>query len=68
MKMSMSMYDLNAAIAEVEMVIDAAESCVCAMAQLISGRLQKSGVDKDALVELKQELQNFNIGTREWRK
>lgn len=58
--------DMRRAVAESRDTLAAADSVSTEMANLLRGRL-RNVLNEYALADLKRELRDFNIKTREWK-
>jgi hypothetical protein len=64
----MELYDVERAVNEAKQTIRNADKKVSDMADLIKGRLKSANVHSRVLIELKKELADFNMHTKEWSK
>lgn len=60
--------DFNSAFNQARNTINVADRHVTDMARIIAGRLKKSNVPSHVLIELKKELESFNMHTKTWRE
>lgn len=66
--MSIDFEDFNQAYQDARTTIRVADAHVGKMAQMIAGRLRKGDVSVTTLCELKKELADFNMHTKQWSR
>lgn len=60
--------DFRDAFNKAKQTINIADRHVQDMAGMVAGRLRVSNVSASVLAELKKELANFNMHTKEWKR
>ncbi len=59
--------EFRTAFNQAKNTINVADGHVGDMAKMVAGRLRKSNVSSYTLIELKKELEGFNMHTKTWK-
>ena len=64
----MNWNDFKTAFDDAKNTVRQADSVVADMARMVAGRLKNSNVSHYVLEELKKELADYNLHTKEWKQ